>query len=331
MSKHNKLHSTMALLLVLAMMLSMLPMGVFAAEGETVKGEATVVQANGGITLERENNFNKDWKFFLGDNSAAKNQNFNDSGWDSVNLPHDFSIIQEFTTVNAEGESGYLPGGIGWYRKTFVMPTKAEGQSILLNFDGVYMHAYVYVNGQFAGEHHYGYSSFAMDITDYLVCDGATENVIAVKAVNNFPSSRWYSGSGIYRDVTLLVTDPVHVDLNGTKITTPDVQEGGGTVSVAVDVVNDSQEEVTATVKNTVYARAAAPHWPPGRVMSPSPQAPSPPQPEAPRFPTGSCGPWTAPTSTRSPPRSWWADRWWIPTKVSSASAGSPSPPAALP
>ena len=238
MSMHKTSHRVIALLLTLVMLLSVLPMGVFAAEGETVKGESVVVDANGAIAAQREVNFNKDWKFYLGDNSAAANKNFDDSSWTGVNLPHDFSIIQHFTR-SGEAESGFLPGGTGWYRKTFIMPQEAEGQTVLLNFDGVYMHAYVYVNGQYVGEHHYGYSNFAFDITDYLICDGASENVVSVKAVNNLPASRWYSGSGIYRDVTLIMTDPVHVDLNGTQVTTPDIASGSGKVNVEGDVVND--------------------------------------------------------------------------------------------
>lgn len=87
-------------------------------------------------------------------------------------------------------------------------------------FDGVYQNAYVYVNGKQVGENHYGYISFAFDISKYLVCDGLTDNVIAVKVVNKLPSSRWYSGSGIYRDVKLIVADQIHVSQNGTQITT---------------------------------------------------------------------------------------------------------------
>lgn len=202
----------------------------------------------------RENNFNENWKFYLGTSSLAQNKNFDDSSWESVSLPHDFSIAQNFTT-NGEAESGFLPGGTGWYRKHFVMSSQNEGKHILLSFDGVYADAYVYVNDQYVGEHHYGYTNFAFDITEYLTMDGITENVIAVKAVNNLPTSRWYSGSGIYRDVTLIVTDDVHVDYNGTKVTTPDIESGTGTVNIAVDVKNEGAESVTAQVTNTVYQK----------------------------------------------------------------------------
>lgn len=245
-----------ALLLSVLMVLSLLPAGVIATDGETIKGEEVVVNVDGNETSARENNFNKGWKFYLGTSNTAQNKDFNDSSWTDVDLPHDFSIIQNFTT-SGEGESGFLPGGTGWYRKTFTMPAESAGKTILLNFDGVYMNSYVYVNGTFVGEHHYGYTNFAFDISDYLTCDGTTENVIAVKAVNNIPSSRWYSGSGIYRDVTMIVADPVHVDLNGTYVTTPNVSSGNGTVKVKTDIVNDSDSSASVTVTNTVYSQGS--------------------------------------------------------------------------
>ena len=227
---------------------------VSAAESGTVAGELVTIPL-GSTELSRENDFNEGWKFYLGTSSTAQNKNFDDSSWKSVTLPHDFSITQRYTT-GGEAESGFLPGGTGWYRKTFTLPSSAAGKTILINFDGVYSDAYVYVNGTLVGENHYGYTNFAFDISEYLTCDGNTENVIAVMAVNNIPSSRWYSGSGIYRDVTLIVTDPVHVDYNGTYVTTPNIENtysnGTGTVVVAVDVKNDSNDSVSVKVTNTV-------------------------------------------------------------------------------
>ena len=188
----------------------------------------------------------------MGTSSTAQNQNFDDSTWDTVDLPHDFSIIQSFTT-SGEAESGFLPGGTGWYRKSFTMPEEMKEKNVMISFDGVYSDAYVYVNGTYLGEHHYGYTNFAFDITDYLTMDSITENVVAVKVVNNIPSSRWYSGSGIYRDVTLIVADAVHVDYNGTQVTTPNIANGDGTVDVSVEVVNEGTESATVTVTNAVY------------------------------------------------------------------------------
>lgn len=254
MSAHKHFKRILSTLLTATMLLPVLPLGA-AAENTTVKGEEVVTQLdNSGVV--RENNFNKGWKFYLGTSSTAQNKDFNDASWKNVNLPHDFSISQSFTT-SGEAESGFLPGGTGWYRKRFTLPAEESGKTFLLNFDGVYMEAYVYVNGTMVGEHHYGYTSFAMDISDYLTCDGVTENVIAVKTVNSVPSSRWYSGSGIYRDVTLYVLNPVHVDLNGTYVTTPNISSNNGTVRVEADIVNDGDDSVSVTVTNTVYKKGS--------------------------------------------------------------------------
>ena len=225
-------------------------MTALAAENGTVAGKEETVEISTG-EVGRENNFDEGWKFYLGTSSTAQNVNFDDSSWKSITLPHDFSISQTFTT-SGEAESGFLPGGTGWYRKTFTLPESYAGKTLVLNFDGVYSDAYVYVNGTLLGENHYGYTSFAFDITDYVTCDGMTENVVAVKAVNTIPSSRWYSGSGIYRDVTLIATDPVHVARYGTHVTTPNIASGNGTVNVEVEVSNDSNASVDVTVTNTV-------------------------------------------------------------------------------
>lgn len=222
-----------------------------AASASATFSEAENISVNHTGT-ERKNLFNSDWKFFLGSSSSAQNPDFNDADWRSVDLPHDFSIEQNFTS-SGEAESGFLPGGTGWYRKSFTLPEELAGKSLVLNFDGVYNNAYIYVNGTQVGEHHYGYTSFSFDISDYVTCDGSTQNVIAVKVVHNLPSSRWYSGSGIYRDVNLIVTDPVHVALDGTTVTTPDIESGDGTVNVKVEVTNDSDAKADVTVRNTVY------------------------------------------------------------------------------
>ena len=252
MKKHTKLHRSVCVLLSLLLVISLLPATALAASDTTgtISGPEETVQVESG-EVARETNFNEGWKFYLGTSSTAQNVNFDDSGWKSVTLPHDFSISQSYTT-SGEAESGFLPGGTGWYRKTFTLPESADGKTLLLNFDGAYSDAYVYVNGTLVGEHHYGYTSFAFDITGKVTCDGATENVVAVKVVNTVPSSRWYSGSGIYRDVTLITADPVHVDLNGTYVTTPNISSGNGTVNVAVDVVNDGDSSASVTVTNTV-------------------------------------------------------------------------------
>lgn len=224
--------------------------GYAATSGTTFTQEEEI--ALSGLGSERSTLFNDGWKFSLSDPSGAESTSFNDGSWDAVTLPHDFSISQNFTT-SGEAESGFLPGGTGWYRKSFTVPSGCDGKSVILSFDGVYQNAYVYVNGKQVGENHYGYTSFAFDISKYLVCDGLTDNVIAVKAVNKLPSSRWYSGSGIYRDVKLIVADQIHVSQNGTQITTPDIEKGVGTVSAKVKVANSGTSSANITVRNTVY------------------------------------------------------------------------------
>ena len=248
----QKLFSSMISLTVFISMIGSSGIQSVFANEDTVYGEEVTVKVNPNSTDEREINFNDDWKFYLGTNSSASNKNFDDSSWKIVNLPHDYSITQNFTT-SGEAESGFLPGGTGWYRKSFVLPENYENKEIILNFDGIYDEAYVYVNDIQVGENHYGYNSFAFDITDQLICDGLTENVIAVKVVNTLPNSRWYSGSGIYRDVTLIATDAIHVERHGTQVTTPDIENGKGTVNIKVDITNNSAKDQEVIVRNTVF------------------------------------------------------------------------------
>ncbi len=196
-----------------------------------------------------ELDFNNNWKFNLGNVADAEQKGFNDSAWEDVELPHDFSISQNFFASGTEAESGNLPGGTGWYRKMFSMPAAFAGKSIILNFDGAYKDTWVYVNGTLVGENHYGYNSFSFDISEYLTFNGTSANFIAVKVQNQLPSSRWYSGSGIYRDVTLTIVDKLHVDLYGTYVTTPNLATtngADGTVNAQITLANDgAQKDVT--------------------------------------------------------------------------------------
>ena len=248
----KRMKQLMAVMLSVALCVPAIPgaYGYAATSGTTFTQEEEI--ALSGLGSERSTLFNDGWKFSLSDPSGAESTSFNDGSWDAVTLPHDFSISQNFTT-SGEAESGFLPGGTGWYRKSFTVPSSCDGKAVILNFDGVYQNAYVYVNGKQVGENHYGYTSFAFDISKYLVCDGLTDNVIAVKVVNKLPSSRWYSGSGIYRDVKLIVADQIHVSQNGTQITTPDIENGVGTVSAKVKVANSGTSSANITIRNTVY------------------------------------------------------------------------------
>ncbi|MGC4102914.1 sugar-binding domain-containing protein [Ferruginibacter sp.] len=149
-------------------------------------------------------NFNKDWKFNLGNDSLAVNSNYDDTKWRSLNLPHDWSIEGNFSKEHpATNQGGALPGGIGWYRKTFTLPAADQNKNVSIEFDGVYRNSEVWINGHYLGKRPYGYISFSYDLTRYLR-PGNEKNVIVVKVDNSQqPNSRWYSGSGIYRDVRL--------------------------------------------------------------------------------------------------------------------------------
>lgn len=253
----QRLNKLLAIVLTASLCVPMLPAGTVRAAGSQVTFTEEEVVRISNVGSERSTLIDDGWKFYFGNSDTAQEPGFNDSSWETVDLPHDFSITQEFTT-EGEAESGFILGGTGWYRKSLTLPVSCAGKTIVLDFDGVYKDAYVYVNGTKVGEHHYGYTPFAFDISEYVTCDGATENVIAVQAVHETPSSRWYSGSGIYRDVKLIVTDPVHVALNGTQVTTPNLKSSNGTdgtVNVAVEVQNDSASAASVTVRNTVYEK----------------------------------------------------------------------------
>lgn len=212
-----------------------------------------------GSSAVRTQNFDSDWKFNLGDVSNAESPTFDDSKWRTLSLPHDYSIEQEYSQ-SLEAESGYLPGGTGWYRKNFTLGEEARGKRIRIDFDGVYMNASVYVNGKEVGTHPYGYTPFSFDITDYISYD--KENTIAVKVDHQTPSSRWYSGSGIYRSVSLTTTNDVHVDLNGIKVESNNLaKEARKTVNtdVKTTVVNDSKEAQKVTVTHTVFKKGQKP------------------------------------------------------------------------
>ena len=219
---------------------------------ETIRASAIADHEQSYKDARVELDFNKNWKFTLGDDSASYLKGFDDSKWDEVDLPHDFSISQGFSTTDTEAESGNIPGGTGWYRKWFNLYEYYTGDRIFLNFDGAYQHTYVYVNGQYVGENHYGYNSFSFEISDYLICSNTSLNLIAVKVVNDIPSSRWYSGSGINRDVTLTIAGPVHISQYGPQVTTPGIKNGDGTAKATITMHNDTAISRKVTVEATV-------------------------------------------------------------------------------
>jgi beta-galactosidase len=239
-----------------------------AAGVSDVLAEAVHAEAVAGAG-SRSLGFGQGWKFALvsttgitdptGAYANAQDPAFNDSGWQAVDVPHDWSIeLAPVDSASTVSYNGFLPGGLGWYRKTFTLPPSLSGKRISIEFDGVYMNSDVYLNGKLLGNHPYAYTGFSYDLTGQVHTDGSTPNVIAVRAENQIPSSRWYSGSGIYRNVHLVVTDPVHVARHGTFVTTPGLAStigaGYATVQVQADVTNDGSAAAPVTVMTKVRA-----------------------------------------------------------------------------
>ena len=197
--------------------------------------------------------FNSSWKFKLNDTTASFATSVDDSQWRTLNLPHDWSIESDFgKDFPATAGGGALPGGLGWYRKTFTVNKADKDKRIFVEFDGVYRKSEVWVNGNFVGKRPNGYISFSYDITPF-VKPGQT-NVIAVKVDNSQePNSRWYSGSGIYRNVRLVVTNPVHVDLWGTYVTTPRINTDSAEIAIQTTVKNDMVLRREVKVEQSVY------------------------------------------------------------------------------
>jgi len=182
---------------------------------------------------------NAGWKFFLGDAPDAAEPGFDDRSWRVLDLPHDWSIEG---TVSQDaptgGSGGYLPAGIGWYRKHFTARKSDLKMNNLILFDGVYMNSDVWLNGKHLGNYPFGYNSFYYDLGPYLK---AGENVIAVKVDNSKqPNSRWYSGSGIYRHVWLVRTNPLNISQWGVYVTTPEITQTEAIISVNTRLENES-------------------------------------------------------------------------------------------
>ena len=194
--------------------------------------------------------FDFGWRFHLGDASGAEAASFDDSAWRGLDLPHDWSIEGPYDEHAVSGGSGgYLPTGIGWYRKSFTLPELAKGRRIAIRFDGVYQHSTVWVNGHELGFRPYGYATFQYDITPYVTF-GSSANVVAVRVDNSEqPSSRWYSGSGIYRHTWLIMTDPLHADPADIVVTTPVVTSDVATIKVRVRAHNDRTGRETVALR----------------------------------------------------------------------------------
>jgi hypothetical protein len=198
-------------------------------------------------TIRKNININREWKFKLGDYPGAEVADFDDSNWENIGIPHSFSMPYY--------QSAQFYKGYGWYRKYIDIPAEWIGKRISLDFEGAYRTAEIYVNGELVGKHNSGYTGFEIDITKAIK---AGRNVVAVR-LNNLWDSRVapragehvFSG-GIYRDVKLVVTDPLHVAWYGTFVTTPSVSDKAATVNVKTEVVNEKKSTVSATVTTSI-------------------------------------------------------------------------------
>lgn len=198
-------------------------------------------------------NFDKGWKFHLGDLTDAKNEKLNDKSWELLDLPHDWSISAPFSKSYAAGANGgALPGGIGWYRKQFSTPSPEKGKRLSIEFDGVYKNSEVWINGHYLGVRPYGFSSFIYDLSSYLHIHGES-NLIAVRVDNSKqPNSRWYSGSGIFRHVWLLQHHEIEIGTWQNFIQSS-VRSGQGAVHAENWVYNTSSQTHSITQRTDLF------------------------------------------------------------------------------
>jgi beta-galactosidase len=187
----------------------------------------------------------------LGDGVPYARPDFDDSAWQQVNLPHDYAVAGPFSTSGGGGMGRLPTAGIVWYRKHLDIPATDRGKSIFLDIDGAMAYSEVWLNGRFAGGWPYGYASFRINLTPY--CRPGESNVLAIRLENPPSSSRWYPGAGLYRNVWLVKTDPVHVGQWGTYITTPEVSDAAAKVSIKVNLDNDSPQVTSASISTQLF------------------------------------------------------------------------------
>jgi beta-galactosidase len=222
---------------------------------QTIGQEALVVKS---WVLPTGNEFIKDptRKFPLPDGNPGADLSyvkpgFDDGSWETIDLPHDWAIAGPFTTVGGGGMGRLPTAGVGWYRKKLEIPAIDAGKRFFLDVDGAMSYSLVWLNGRFVGGWPFGYASFRLDLTPHIVAGGANELVIRL---NNPPdSSRWYPGAGLYRNVWLVKTFPVHVGHWGTRVTTSALSSASATVALDVTVANDSAAVAAVRVSSEIF------------------------------------------------------------------------------
>ncbi|WP_322949657.1 glycoside hydrolase family 2 TIM barrel-domain containing protein [Mycoplasmopsis cynos] len=209
------------------------------------------------VNDERNINFNLNWKFAKETSSnitSIKNNNFDENTLTNIDLPYDWSIYNDFSP-NISNEWGALEGGNAWYRKTFEVKKEWKDKQVLIHFGGVYMDSEVYVNGALVGNYPSGYQEFTYDLSKFLNFDDPKNNVIALRAKNLTDSSRWYSGSGIYRDVTLSVKNKLHIDEYGVVITHKNLTKDNVKnidSTAKYKIVNETNQKATFKIRQTI-------------------------------------------------------------------------------
>lgn len=212
---------------------------------------ATALAGWSAGTVRERQNFDSGWRFHKGDATGAQQATYDDSAWRQLDLPHDWSIEGPYSASNAAG-TGFLPGGIGWYRKAFAVAESQRGRKLFIDFDGVYRDSDVWINGHHLGHRPYGYASFEYDLTPYLNF-GAKGNLLAVRVDHSEGAdSRWYTGSGIYRHVWLVTTQPVHVAHWGVFVHTPVVQSAEALVSVEIAAQNETAADAAVRASTSI-------------------------------------------------------------------------------
>ncbi len=192
------------------------------------------------------------WRFTKGNPENAQAVNFDDSSWELVNIPHDWAITGPFNE-SEPGNTAKLPWkGEGWYRKTFQVDAADKGKIVYILFDGIMAQPRIYINGKLAGGWDYGYNSFYLNVSDYINFGG--QNTIAVYVDTRQHGSRWYPGAGIYRKVSMLITDPVHTEIWGTYVTTPEVSDAYADIRVLNTVNNWSSSEKEVVVEAQILS-----------------------------------------------------------------------------
>ena len=214
------------------------------------------------LACAEQRSLSQEWRFRPGDSPGAEAATYDDRSWQGVSVPHDWSIADKadgsppFDRNAVSGQdSGYLPGGVGWYRRHLVLNEDDAKRTVLVHFEAVYMDADLWINGEHVEKHHYGYTAFTLDLTGKV---HAGDNVIAIRVDHADPSSRWYAGSGLIRPVTLEVLAPLHIDPESVYVTTPVATGATGRVVARMAIANASAKTQDMELVTRVISPAGA-------------------------------------------------------------------------